>query len=401
MALSGTRARWLTAAAFTVAITGTAAMASRPDGEVAGAAADTAVVSRSIVWLETRLDRDPGNTEVASRLAARYVLRFGTGADLGDVRRAELLTRRMVDAGTGGAAALARLSGILLMQHDFSGALAAAEKALEADPANADALGAFADAALAAGRMAEGRATLERLPPRALGTLVRRAQWLEASGNGAGAYALMDRVCRKLARSSARPQVIAWCLTELARSARATIGPDAARGVYERAARTLPGYRAALEGLAGLDLERGDWRAAERRLRRILSDAHPDLYLRMAEVAAGRGEAADQQRWEAEFLRIAAVPANEALYGHPLALYLAGRNDDASRGRAVAIAEREVARRQTVDSWDLLAWCRHRAENPDGARAAVLKASGLGVASAAMAPYRAQLLEAFRAARRA
>jgi hypothetical protein len=67
----------------------------------------------------------------------------------------------------------------------------------------------------------------------------------------------------------------------------------------------------------------------------------------------------------------------------------------------VAIAEREVARRPTVDSWDLLAWCRHRVENPDGARAAVLEASGLGVASVAMAPYRAQLLDAFRAARRA
>jgi hypothetical protein len=54
-----------------------------------------------------------------------------------------------------------------------------------------------------------------------------------------------------------------------------------------------------------------------------------------------------------------------------------------------------------VDSWDLLAWCRHRAKNPDGARAAVLEASGLGVASVAMAPYRAQLLDALRAARRA
>jgi hypothetical protein len=171
--------------------------------------------------------------------------------------------------------------------------------------------------------------------------------------------------------------------------------------MYQRALRALPGYRGALEGLAGLALERRDWREAERGFRRILSDAHPDLYLRMAEIASAKDAPAERLHWEAEFLRVAAVPANEALYGHPLALYLAGRGDDASRARAVAVAEREVARRPTTDSWDLLAWCRHRAEDRDGARAAVLEASRRGAASAAMAPYRARLLDAFRAERRA
>jgi hypothetical protein len=89
------------------------------------------------------------------------------------------------------------------------------------------------------------------------------------------------------------------------------------------------------------------------------------------------------------------------LYGQPLALYFAEQDDDASRARAVVIAEREVARRPTTDSWDLLAWCRHRAEHPDGARAAVLEASKRGAPSPAMAPYRARLLDALRAARRA
>jgi tetratricopeptide (TPR) repeat protein len=397
--MTGARGHLMVVLTLTI---GAAAVALRRTDTLAhGAAADTAVVSRSITWFEARLARDPDNTEVASRLAARYVLRFGTGADLADVRRAERLTRHVVDAGSGGAAALARLSGLLLMQHDFGGALAAAERALESDPANGDALGAFADAALAAGRMAEGRATLDRLPPRALGTMVRRAQWLEASGHSAGAYALMDRVCARVTRSAARPQVIAWCFTELGRLAGAAVSPDAARGWYERAARALPGYRAALEGLAGLALERGDWRTAERGFRRILSDAHPDLYLRMAEIASMKDAPAERLRWEAEFLLVAAVPENEALYGHPLALYLAGRGDDASRARAVAVAEREVARRPTTDSWDLLAWCRHRAEDRDGARAAVLDASRRGAASAAMAPYRARLLDAFRAERRA
>lgn len=392
---------WLLMAALTLALGGGAAALHRTGTLAQGTAVDTAIVSHSIAWFEERLARDPGNTEVAGRLAARYILRFGTGADLADVRRAERLTRRVVDSGAGGATALARLSGILLMQHDFSGALSAAERALRSDPSDPDALGAFADAALAAGRMAEGRATLERLPSRALGTMVRRAQWLEATGHGAGAYALMDRVCARLERSAARPQVTAWCLTELARSAGVTAGPDAARGIYRRALRAFPGYRAALEGMAGLALERGDWRGAERGFRRILSDAHPDLYLRMAEIASLKNAPAERHHWEAEFLRVAAVPANEALYGNLLALHLAQREDDVSRARAVAIAEREVARRPTTDSWDLLAWCRHRAGHPDGARDAVLEASKRGAPSSAMASYRARLLDALRAARRA
>jgi tetratricopeptide (TPR) repeat protein len=249
--------RLLRGAALAVAGAGAALDFYRSESDVGSSgAADTAMVSRSIAWLEGRLSREPDNTEVAGRLATRYVLRFGTGADLADVHRAEVLARGLVGAGPDSAAALARLSGILLMQHEFARALDAAARAVAAEPSSPEALGAFADAALATGRTREGHDALGRLPARSLGTLVRRAQWLEAEGNHTGAYALMDRVCRSLERSAARPQVVAWCLTELARTAGAVAGADAARGRYQRAVRILPGYRAAIEGLANQALER-------------------------------------------------------------------------------------------------------------------------------------------------
>jgi hypothetical protein len=119
----------------------------------------------------------------------------------------------------------------------------------------------------------------------------------------------------------------------------------------------------------------------------------------MAEIEVGRGNHDSALRWEAEFLRVAAAPAAEALYGAPLALYYAGRDDSASHARAVAIAEREVARRPTSDSWDLLAWTRFRAGDQDGALQAVRAASGRAPASTAMALYRTRILDAARAAR--
>lgn len=356
-------------------------------------------VSRSIAWLEARLARDPDNTEVANHLASRYVLRFGASADLGDVRRAEALVRGTIGRRPDRAADLARLSGILLMQHEFAGALAAAESALAAGSASDEALGAYADAALALGRTDDALAAIERMRPASLQALVRRAQWLETTGRSAAAHAILDRVCHRLEGSAARPQVLAWCFTELGGSALRARGADAARRRYARANRVFPGYRGSEEGLADLALARGDLAEAERHYRRILSDAHPDLYLRMADVAAGRGRREEASRWEREFLRVAADSSAEALYAPSLVLYLSERDDPGTRVRAVGLAEREVARRPTTESWDLLAWARFQAGDLEAAIAAVRRASGRDPAGPVHARHRERILAAARALR--
>lgn len=372
---------------------GTALAVPRGATPVAGTAADTAITSRSIAFFEGRLAADPTNSALAGQLSARYIQRFGTGADLADVDHAERLARRILANHPDRGQSYARLSGILLARHRFSEAMAAADSAQAAAPTGRAALGAVFDAALASGDYRRARSALHALPARDMATRVRQAQWLSALGHSDQAFDEMAAICRAIAASEVSPVAQAWCLTELAKLQHTVRGPDEAARGFQRALAIQPDYRAALEGLASLAAAAGDWAAAESRYRRITSEAHPDLYLRLSEMAAARGLDAERRRWEQRFLAVAGRPEDEALYGHELALYYVERGDDSGRDRALAIARREVARRPTVESWDLLGWVQFRRGELDAALQASDRAVGWGGPSPTMWYHRARILD--------
>lgn len=388
--------RWLIGIAAAAAGLGVVVLAPGRDASTLAAAepADTAVTSRSIAYFEKRLASNPGNYMVKSRLVGRYLLRFGTSADLGDVARAERLARDLVNTAPERGAALSRLSGVLLMQHEFAPALDAAREALAVDSLAQDAVGAWFDAALAVGRYREAESALARLRPGTLAAQVRRAQWLDASGRSDAAYDTFDRICRQLERSGQRPTVVAWCLTQLAAVEHARRGPEAATALLQRALGVQPGYRGALEGLAHLAAARGEWSRAVELYARIAADAHPDLYLRAAEVAAALGDSARAEQYERRFLAVAGRSENEALFGQALALFYAERGPHWAQDTALALALRDVTRRPTVESYDLLSWVRYRRGEPVPALAASDRARGWGSPTPTMNYHRARILQA-------
>ena len=357
-------------------------------------AADTAITSRSIAYFEERLALNPGNFMVESRLINRYILRFGTGARQEDVARAETLARHLVRTGPDAGSALTRLSSVLLMQHKFAEALERATDALRFSPEDQDALGALFDADLAAGRYSEAEATLRRLRPGVVGSQVRRAQWLDASGHSEAAYDALDEVCSRFNHSSSRPQVVAWCLTQLGAIEHVRRGPEAAKAMWRRALKVLPGYRGALEGLASLAQAQGEWNRAQVLYGRIASDAHPDLYLRLAEVSSALGKGELARQYEQRFLAVAGRRENEPLFGLQLAGYYAEQSSPEASDTALALATRDVARRPTVESFDELAWVRFRRREYTEALAASGQAARWGTPSPTMLYHRGRILEA-------
>lgn len=376
------------------AMLGAAACRSGSAAEFATAAADTSIVSRSIAFFEARLRADPNNYLVAGRLAGRYMVRFGLAADARDVERAEALARRLTTLAPDRASAMSRLAGVLLTQHKFAESLAAARAAVAADTGDDDARGALFDATLASGAYREAEAVIRAMRPGALATLVRRAQWLDATGQPTGARETMERVCRRIQRSAARPSTVAWCLTELADMVHVERGPEAAEAVLHRAMKVQPGYRGAVEQLAHLAAARGEWETAYRLYRQVAVDAHPDLYLRLAEVAGRLRREEERSRWEQRFLDIASRPEKEALFGPELALFLAERNGPGDAAAALAIAKREIARRATIESLDLLAWVHYRRGEPEAALKASDRALAAGSPSPALDYHRARILHA-------
>src|SRR5438552_3711163 len=275
-------------------------------------------------------------------------------AHLEDVKRAEVVARSVMPLVSDTAGAYARLGVIYLTQHEFREAYDAARRAVAWNSNNQEALGLLFDAAMATGRYAVAESTLNRLTPGRLPYQLRLAHFLAAQGRTDGAYYALERACRQLERAQIRPQAVAWCVTELAKVQHAREGEAPASALFRRALAIQPGYRAALEGLADLAYARRDWREAGPLYARIAADAHPDLYLRLAEVYRALGEPAAAEGWEREFLRVARAPGAEALYAHPLALYYAAR--PMTLDTALAIARRDVAPRPAVESWDVLLW---------------------------------------------
>src|SRR5437867_10322763 len=387
-----TRARWLWIGGATAL--GVALATSRVVAPSAAtpATSDTAITSRSIAFFERRLALDPENFMIAGQLVARYFMRFQVAADLADIRRAEVVARSVLPLVSDTAGAYARLGVVYLTQHKFAEAYDAARRAVAWNPRNQGALGLLFDASVATGRYAVAESTLSRLTPGRLPYQLRLAHWLTARGRTDGAYRAMDHACRQLARAQIRPQAVAWCLTELAKIRHVREGEAAAAALYRRALEIQPGYRAALEGLADLAYARRDWAEAARLFRRIAADAHPDLYLRLAEAHSALGDSAAAARWERAFLRVARAPGAEALYAHPLALYYAARL--LTLDTAVAVARRDVARRPAVESYDVLSWVLFRRGELSPALAASDRARRWGTPSPTMEYHRARILAA-------
>ena len=358
----------------------------------APAAADTSITSRSIAFFEGRLALDSMNYLVGGQLIARYLMRFQTGANLADVDRAEIIARQVMPLVSDTAGAFARLALLYLTRHRFAEAYQAARRAVAWNPNNQSALGVLFDAAMASGRYPVAESTLHRMTPERLPYELRRAHLLTAQGRMDGAYAAMDRACGQIERAQLLPQVLAWCLTELAKVQHARRGPRAARALVERALEIQPGYRGAIEAQADFAYARGEWKRAAKAYRQIAADAHPDLYLRLAEVHRELGDTVQAALDEGEFFRVALAPEAEPLYAHVLALRYAGQSK--TRDAAVSVARRDVVRRPTVESWDVLSWALFCRGDLAQALLASDSARAWGAPSPSMDYHRARMLQA-------
>ncbi|MDZ4673995.1 MAG: tetratricopeptide repeat protein [Gemmatimonadota bacterium] len=319
-----------------------------PSPEQAGPAVER--ISAGIAFYEARASNDPVDRTARRQLVGRYGERFALAADFGDIARAEALAREVIVTSLDRSRDWSRLSSVLLMQHRFAEALAAADSARRHDPADRDAIGSYFDAALAIGHYPDAYSALQPLPPHAVSTLARRVGWYLAVGNATAAAGTQRAICTTLEQSAAGAVSRAWCLTEVGRLADE---PTEASAAFEAALRIQPGYRGAIEGLASLALAAGRWEHATRLYRSILSAAHPDLYRRLAAAERGLGNHDRAEKLEAEFRRVVAGDAQEALQG-PEIIRASLAKGAAGREAALTVALREVERRPTLESWTLL-----------------------------------------------
>lgn len=325
------------------------------------AALEAEVLSRTIDEFEGRLAADPGNPVVGGALVSHHLAAFRLDNERGHLERAVEIAEVLAPAALDRGEAYARLAAARLGMHDFPGALEAARIATEADPGSMEVQAIAFDASLAAGRyeiVERALASLSADHPGTLATRARVARWLEAHGEPDDGAAVLRPACMRLAGRAVRRELRAWCETMVAGLAASAGRAQAAEVAYGRALDLQPGYLPAMEGLADLAYAAGDWERAERLYLEISGSSHPDIYLRLAEAAAGLGAEGRAGAYRAEFVRLLSKPDAERQHAHELARFMV--EAPSLREAAVPVVERDLTRRRSREALETAAWVRYR-----------------------------------------
>jgi len=188
----------------------------------------------------------------------------------------------------------------------------------------------------------------------------------------------------KMAVGSANPQNpegIAWSRVHLGDELMNFGKPDEAEREYDHALFTFPDYHLALAAKGRARYAAGDTenavifykRAVERVPLPEYVAALGDLYAKL-----GRTDEAKQQYDQVEFIE--KMGADSGTYSRQLALFWA--DHDMRLDDALAAAEREIAARKDIYTYDVLAWCLYKKGRFVEAKTAIDEALRLGTRDA-------------------
>jgi len=328
--------------------------------------------------------RNPSDQIIAQMLASQYLQRYRERADVGDLLRAqnearhslELQPRYNVNADM-------EMSTVLTSFHQMRGALAYAQEAARIVPSSYGARAAIANIDMELGDYAGAKAELSDRPAVDNSAWdVSLARYDELTGRLASARTLIDGVQRQMDEVVDNPaESRAWTHWRQGELAFASGDVAGARERYREALAIFPGYWHALNGLAKADWSEQRWGFALDEATRG-ADAYPLPetlgYEYDAQAALGkRGDAAQTLDLIETIERLGnAQGMNDRL----IAMFYADhglRKED-----AVAIARRDLARRDDIYSEDALAWTLAAAGRWTQARPHAERAARLGTQDA-------------------
>jgi tetratricopeptide (TPR) repeat protein len=348
------------------------------DSFLALATADT---EKGIAQFETRVREDPRDFVSMTILGQLYSRRGRDRGDLASFGKAEAAFNQALQLNPDHAAARAGVAAAYASQHKFAEALAVAREQYGKNPASLDALATMADVLLETGQYQDGEDAIRKLTEK-LGEspaiLARRAQLAELKGQTGAAVTLLQRALDRMRRDAEPAPEIAWfearlgdvyyhggCLADAERHF------DSALSLY-------PTYPI---GLAGL----GDIRAAQGRfadardlyVRAVAQSPQPRRLFDLGLIEERLGKAAEAaRRYEQAEEIVREAGENQAAYYREVSVFYAERLGKSAD--ALDLAQKDLALRKDVRSYDVLAWALFRNKRFEEAKAAITEAMKLG-----------------------
>jgi tetratricopeptide (TPR) repeat protein len=350
---------------------------------LAGAnAVDLTALDRQIAIWSAKAAQNENDYISATNLGVLYLSRARLTGDVGDYDRATQAVARALEADPGYTSARALDAVVRYATHDFTGALASAERLLADEPDHIDALTVVADAELELGRLDEARRGYDRLaelsPGPALDVRLARLAYVtgEADRSLALARAARDR---SLQLDHADGAFYDFQLGEFARL---TGDATLAREAFAAALEVRPQDRAALVGRARVDAAEGRLdEAIDSLLAASAIAPEPGIVALLGDLLAISGDpAAAEQQYETVRLAARLGDASGGIYDRQLLLFEldhGGASND-----LLARAEDAAQTRTDAAGLDLVAWALHRLGRHDEALTEIDRARAAGIVDA-------------------
>ncbi|MEU6810749.1 hypothetical protein ABZ920_17540 [Streptomyces sp. NPDC046831] len=352
-------------------------------GSPAGRDLDADVAS-----LQAHLREQPRDHGGWATLALAYVEQARTKGDPSRYPEAARALARSLKLAPGNDQALAGQAALAAARHDFTGALAHADRALERNPYSERALCSRIDALVELGRYGEAARAADTADARRPGVPVftRYAYVRELRGDVGTAR----RVLEQALGSAASAGDIAYVATQLGQLAWNQGDYTTALRHYARALAADDTYLPALEGRARAQAAGGDLADAVAGMERVVA-THPlpGPLVALGELYEARGGEGDRARARDQYALVGAWLALARANGVQADLDTAlAAADHGDAREALRAARAEWARRQTVHTADALAWALHADGRDDEALPYARRATATGYRNAVFLYHR-------------
>ena len=284
---------------------------------------------------------------------------------------------------------------LLLGKHEFAAAREEAQTLNKKMPDDVMMYGFLTDANVELGNYAEAEKAAQwmlDLRPGNLPGITRAAYLRELFGDVDGALELMN-----MAYQSTPPSEVedaAWIVTQMAHLNLSVGKIDEAEKQLQQALKLFPGYHYALANLAKARIQQKRYaEAVDLLAQRYTAAPHAENLYDLADALLRAGRKEEAHKAFAEFEQKSLLETNKAdNSNHELIFYYA---DYAGQpGKALEVAEREIARRHDVFTLDCYAWALHVNGQDEEARKQIGVALALGIQDAKLFRHAGEIAKA-------
>ncbi len=345
---------------------------------------DTMSPGQQIDFWSGRLRPDTKDYITLTHLGRAYLMLARESGDAAAYARAEEAFRRALAQNPQYEPANALIGSVLIGQHRFSDALASAQKTLDVNPDDFQALAVTGDASLETGDYATAEETYHRLLDAAPGgpvySRMARLAWLQ--GYSDEAIDWMREAADESLTLDIGGEELAWYRFQLGELYFNTGDLRNAHKWYNEADQAYPDYYLARAGLGKVAAARGEFDSAIAYYSSLVDQIpQPGFVAYLGDIYTLNGDtAAAQGQYDTVAFIHELEETQQILYNRQMALFFANHNTRLDE--ALAYAESELAARQDIYAYDTLAWVLYRLGRYDEAADASTRAMALGTQDA-------------------